>query len=72
VPTNLRSIKTKVTLIVTACVVALLVLVSAVEMYRVKADLRELLGSQQMTLVHRTADDIDEKFTSAHGVLIAV
>jgi diguanylate cyclase (GGDEF)-like protein/PAS domain S-box-containing protein len=70
--TSLRSIKTKVTLIVTSCAVVLLVLISALEMYRVKTDLREVLGTQQMTLVHRTADDIDEKFTSAHGVLIAV
>jgi diguanylate cyclase (GGDEF)-like protein/PAS domain S-box-containing protein len=69
---KLRSIKTKVTLIVTACVVALLVLVSAVEIYRVKADLRELLGNQQLTLVSRVADEIDEKLRSAHAVLIAM
>ncbi len=71
VPRRLRSIKTKVTLIVTASVVALLVLVSALEMYRVKADLSEVLGNQQLTLVSRMADEIDEKLRSAHGVLIA-
>jgi diguanylate cyclase (GGDEF)-like protein/PAS domain S-box-containing protein len=69
---KLHSIKTKSTLIVTAGVVALLVLVSALEVYRVKADLREVLGTQQMTLVSRMADEIDEKLKSAHGVLIAV
>jgi diguanylate cyclase (GGDEF)-like protein/PAS domain S-box-containing protein len=69
---KLRSIKTKVTLIFTVSVVALLVLVSALEVYRVKADLRELLGNQQMTLVSRVADEIDEKLRSAHAVLIAV
>jgi PAS domain-containing protein len=69
---SLRSIKTKVTLIVTVCVVALLVLVSVLETYRVRADLREVLGNQQLTLVARMADDIDEKLKSAHGVLIAV
>jgi diguanylate cyclase (GGDEF)-like protein/PAS domain S-box-containing protein len=68
---RLRSIKTKVTLIVTVCVVALLVLVSALEMYRVKSDLRELLGSQQTTLVSRMADEIDEKLSFAQSVLIA-
>jgi diguanylate cyclase (GGDEF)-like protein/PAS domain S-box-containing protein len=69
---KLRSLKTKVTLIVTASVMALLVLVSALEMYRVKADLKELLGSQQMTLVSRVADEIDEKLRSAHAVLIGI
>ncbi|HET7766590.1 MAG TPA: diguanylate cyclase [Burkholderiales bacterium] len=69
---SLRSIKTKVTLIVTICVVALLMLVSAVEMYRVKSDFREVLGNQQLTLVARMVDDIDEKLASAHAVLIGV
>jgi hypothetical protein len=70
--TKLRSIKTKATLIVTVCVVALLVLVSALEMHRLKADFREVLGTQQMSLVSRMADHIDDSLKSAHGVLIAV
>ena len=37
---SLRSIKTKVTLIVTVSVVTLLVLVSALEIYRVRSDFR--------------------------------
>lgn len=69
---KLRSIKTKVTLIVTACIVSLLVLVSVLEMYRVKADLSEVLGNQQMTLVSRMAEEIDEKLGSTHAVLIAM
>jgi diguanylate cyclase (GGDEF)-like protein/PAS domain S-box-containing protein len=69
---KLRRIKTKVTLIVTTSVVSLLVLVSALEMYRVKADLGELLGNQQMTLVSRMAEEIDEKLTSTHAVLTAM
>ena len=68
---SLRSIKTKVTLIVTICVVTLLVLVSVLATYQVKKDFREVLGSQQLTLVARMADDIDEKLGSAHAVLIA-
>jgi diguanylate cyclase (GGDEF)-like protein/PAS domain S-box-containing protein len=72
VPAKLRSIKTKATLIVTACVVASLVLVSALETYRVKSDLRELLGNQQIALVSRMADEIDEKLSFAHSVLIAM
>ena len=69
---KVRSIKTKVTLIVTACVVSLLVLVSVLEMYRVKADLSEVLGNQQMTLVSRMTEEIDEKLGSTHAVLIAM
>jgi diguanylate cyclase (GGDEF)-like protein/PAS domain S-box-containing protein len=67
---SLRSIKTKVTLIVTICVVTLLVLVSALATYQVKKDFREVLGNQQLTLVARMADDIDEKLGSAHAVLV--
>ncbi|HUL93926.1 MAG TPA: diguanylate cyclase [Burkholderiales bacterium] len=69
---KLRSIKTKATLAVTVCVVSLLVLVSALEMVRVRANLSELLGNQQMTLVSRMAEEIDEKLRSTHEVLIAM
>ena len=68
---KLRSLKTKVTLIVTGCVVTLLVLVSVLEAYRVRTDLREVLGNQQHTLVSRVADEIDEKLKTTHGALIA-
>ena len=67
---SLRSIKTKVTLIVTISVVTLLAVVSVVATYRVKSDLRAVLGNQQVTLVARVADDIDEKLASAHALLI--
>jgi len=68
---KLRSLKTKVTLIVTGCFVTLLVLVSVLEAYRVRTDLREVLGNQQHTLVSRVADEIDEKLKTTHGALIA-
>jgi diguanylate cyclase (GGDEF)-like protein/PAS domain S-box-containing protein len=67
---SLQSIKTKVTLIVTASVVTLLVVVSVLEMVRVRSDFRAVLGNQQLTLVARMADDIDEKLGSAHAVLV--
>ena len=67
---SLRSIKTKVTLIVTISVVTLLALVSALQIYRVKSDFRAVLGNQQITLVAMVADDIDEKLASAHTILI--
>jgi len=51
--------------------VTLLVLVSVLEAYRVRTDLREVLGNQQHTLVSRVADEIDEKLKTRHGALIA-
>jgi PAS domain S-box-containing protein len=67
-----RSIKTKVTLIITGAVVVLLVLVSGLEMYRVQSNLGKVLGDQQLTLVSRVADEIDEKLRAVHGALTAV
>jgi diguanylate cyclase (GGDEF)-like protein/PAS domain S-box-containing protein len=66
------SLKTKATLIVTGGFVALLVLISAIEMVRVRTDLSEVLGQQQFTLASRVADEIDERLASTHGALIAV
>jgi hypothetical protein len=66
------SLKTKATLIVTGGFVALLVLISAIEMVRVRTDLSEVLGQQQFTLASHVADEIDERLASTHGALIAV
>jgi len=65
------SLKTKVTLVVTSSFVALLVLVSAIEMVRVRADLGEVLGQQQFSLVSRVADEIDSRLVSTQEALIA-
>jgi hypothetical protein len=54
------SIKSKVTLIATAALLALLALVSAVQLSLFKVELRQVLESQQFTLVSRVADDIDQ------------
>jgi diguanylate cyclase (GGDEF)-like protein/PAS domain S-box-containing protein len=65
------SLKTKVTLIVTGGFVALLVLVSAVEMVRVRTDLAEVLGQEQFTLASRVAEEIDARLEATHAALIA-
>jgi diguanylate cyclase (GGDEF)-like protein/PAS domain S-box-containing protein len=57
------SIKSKVTLIATAALLALLALVSAIQLSLFKGELREVLESQQLTLVSRVADDIDQTLT---------
>jgi PAS domain-containing protein len=66
------SVGIKVTLIVTTFALALLALVSAIGMYRIKADMKALLGEQQLTLVSRVAEDIDEKLLTAQTALTAV
>jgi len=65
------SIKTKVTVLATASCLALLVIVSVALMQYVKVDMRELLGAQQLSLVARVADDIEENVALSHGALIA-
>jgi diguanylate cyclase (GGDEF)-like protein/PAS domain S-box-containing protein len=69
---GLGSVKTKATVVVTACFVAAIMLASAAAMVGVREDLREVLGQQQLTLVSRIADDIDERLKTAHQALVAV
>jgi diguanylate cyclase (GGDEF)-like protein/PAS domain S-box-containing protein len=54
------SIKSKVTLIATGALLALIALVSAIQLSLFKGEMREILESQQLTLVSRGADDIDQ------------
>lgn len=68
----LRSIKTKVTLAVTASFVVLLALISAVQLHFVRSDMAELLGKEQFALVSRVAEEIDDKLTATHQALILV
>ena len=65
------SIKTKVTLIATASFLALLALVTAIQMYSVKADISAVVGDQHYTLVSRVAEEIDQKL-EADRQLIAI
>ena len=55
------SIKTKVTLVATASFLALLALVTAIQMYSVKAEISVVVGDQHYTLVSRVAEEIDQK-----------
>lgn len=54
------SIKSKVTLIATAALLALLALVSAMQLSLFRVEMRQILESQQFTLVSRVADGIDQ------------
>ena len=66
------SIKSKVTLIATAALVGLLALVSAVQLSLFKVELRQVLESQQFTLVSRVADDIDQTLMLRLNALVSL
>ncbi len=68
----LRSIKTKVTVAVTTSFVALLAMVSAVQLFLVRLDMTQLLGNEQFSLVSQVAENIDDKLATTHHALILV
>src|SRR5882762_3679385 len=55
------SVKTKVTLVSTLLFLLSLLLVSAVQLYYVKAEMRTVLAEQQHAFVARVADELDQK-----------
>jgi signal transduction histidine kinase len=55
------SVKTKVTLVATLLFLLSLLLVSAVQLYYVKTEMRTVLAEQQHALVARVADELDQK-----------
>ena len=55
------SVKTKVTLVATLLFLLSLLLVSAVQLYYVKAEMRTVLAEQQHAFVVRVADELDQK-----------
>src|SRR5712664_3754800 len=55
------SVKTKVTLVATLLFLLSLLLVSAVQLYYVKAEMKTVLAEQQHALVVRVADELDQK-----------
>ena len=65
------SIKTRVTLVVTAFLLVSLALVSVLQLYYVKADMKRVLADQQLSLGRRVADDIDEKLALNRDALVA-
>jgi diguanylate cyclase (GGDEF)-like protein/PAS domain S-box-containing protein len=58
---QLKSLKGKVTLVVTGCFVTVVALVSLAQAYFARAEMQRLLQAQQFTLVSLVAGDIDEK-----------
>ncbi len=55
------SVKTRVTLIATLLFLLSLLLVSAIQLYYVKADMKAVLTEQQRTFLARIADELDQK-----------
>jgi signal transduction histidine kinase len=65
------SIKTKVTLVATLLFLASLVLLSSIQLYYVKAEMRRVLADQQLAFVSRVADEIDQKLALNLNALVA-
>src|SRR5947207_15824597 len=66
------SIKLKATLVTTAAFVALLAVASAILMYVTKNEMQQLVGSEQLLLVSRVADELDERLDAHRKALTAV
>jgi len=66
------SIKSRATLIATASFVLLFILISAIQMYFFKTGTEQVLETQQLTLVTRVADDIEQKLLLRLNALAAV
>src|SRR5260221_3801928 len=65
------SIKSKATLVATLFFLAALALVSMIQLYYVKAQMKQVLADQQFTLVSRVADEIDQKLAVNLEALVA-
>ena len=67
-----QNLKTTVALIATTVFLLSLILISAIQLYFVKREMRTMLAEQQQTSVARVADEFDQKlltnlnFTSFH------
>jgi diguanylate cyclase (GGDEF)-like protein/PAS domain S-box-containing protein len=64
------SVKSKVTLVATLLFLLSVLLVSAVQLYYVKVEMKAVLGEQQHAFVARVADELDKKLR-VHSDLIA-
>ncbi len=64
------SIKSKAALFAAAGVLFVLTVFAGIEVHRVRAEMQEVLGSQQLTLISRIADALDDRIRSTHGALI--
>ena len=64
------SLKWKAVLGVTALIIAVLVLASAVQMHFMRRDLTQLLSDEQFAGVSQVARDLDEKITNDRDVLV--
>jgi PAS domain S-box-containing protein len=64
------SIKSKAALFAAAGVLFVLTVFAGIEVHRVRAEMQEVLGSQQLTLISRIADALDDRISSTHRALI--
>jgi PAS domain S-box-containing protein len=67
---NAWSIKSKAALVTTAGVLLLFTAFAAFEIQRIRVEMQAMLGAQQLTLISRLADELDDKIMAAHRALI--
>jgi hypothetical protein len=68
---RLKRLSIKSTLVATLFFLASLALISMIQLYYVKAQMKQMLADQQFTLVSRVADEIDQKLAVNLEALVA-
>src|SRR5258706_1413223 len=71
-PHSSMSLKTRMSLIVTALFLLLVTAVAAIQVYLVRTELKQTLATQQFTLVSRVAQEIDQKLLTYQNLLVSV
>jgi PAS domain S-box-containing protein len=67
---NPLSIKSRAALFTTVGVLLAFAAFSTIEVQRIRGEMQEVLGQQQLTLISRIADALDDRILSTHGALI--
>ncbi len=65
-------IKAKTALAITIGAIAIVTLLTAVQTYFLQQDLKQTIGSQQLSLISRIADDVDDKLAAIHAAIGAL
>ena len=65
------SIKSKIAVVASAATITLILIGSAVQIYYVKSELKEVLGTEQFSMVTRVAGDLDIRLADAQEAIKA-
>ena len=65
-------IKAKTALAITIGAMAIVILLTSVQTYFLQQDLKQTIGSQQLSLISRIADEVDDKLANLHSAIGAL